>query len=212
MHKRINWALALIITVSALTSLASVETDKSIKIDPSFYNITPYDLVYGNDDAPIKVLEYYSLTCPHCAYFYINVFPPLKKKYIDTGKVKWIKRLYVRDRAALEGTLLLNCVDKSKRENYLRILLAKQSNWAFQKNPGEVLENIANLGGISKQNFQKCMDNKKAAHEMHALTTKAVEVAGVTGTPSFYVNLEKLEAFSDQAFKDRFNEILAIKK
>ena len=89
-----NWLLALIIT--ALTSIVSAayedkdaSENKAIpKIDQSFYKVTPYDIVYGSDNAAIEVLEYFSLTCSHCSYFYQSIFPELQKKYIETGKVK----------------------------------------------------------------------------------------------------------------------------
>jgi protein-disulfide isomerase len=216
--QKTNWLLALIIT--ALTSIVSAayedkeasENKASQNIEQSFYKVSPYDIVYGNDNASIEVLEYFSLTCSHCSYFYLSIFPELKKKYIDTGKVKWIKRLYVGDRAAMDGSLLLNCVDKSMRKKYLNILLSKQSNWAFQQDPGAVLSNIASLGGISNKKFQDCMDDKKSGQGIKALTIKAVENAKIMGTPTFYINKEKLNIFSDQAFKERFKEILSNKK
>lgn len=217
MSKKNSWILALLISFFSFSLIAKAEksfdaevnSNQSIeKIDASFYTINSYDMVYGKEDAPIQVIEYYSLSCPHCAYFYLSVFPDLKKKYIDSGKVRWIKRIYVRDKAAMEGALLLSCVEESRRENYLRILLDKQSNWAFGQNSMEVLGNIASLGGLSKQTFQKCMDDKKTEHNIKAITIKAVEVAKISGTPSFYVNQEKLLAYSDKDFKNKFDEIL----
>lgn len=217
MQRTSNFLLLVMIALTSFVSAAfedrEASSNQALKIiDKSFYNVNPQDIVYGNDKAPIEVLEYFSLTCPHCAYFYLSIFPDLKKKYIDTGRVKWIKRLYIGDRAALEGSLLLSCVDISKRNIYLDILLSKQSNWAFRKDPGEVLQNIAGLGGISQDKFQNCIDDKKMQHQLKAITIKALEVANISGTPTFYINNEKLDIFSDQAFIDKFNEILANKK
>ncbi len=219
MQRRINQKMrflhiiiSLLFSFSAPIAIANgVESNISItKIDPSFYKISPHDIVYGKSDASISVLEYYSLTCPHCAYFYLKIFPSIKRKYIDTGYVKWIKRLYVIDQASMDGSLLLNCIqDDKQRKNYLTILLSKQSSWAFQKDPSEVLSNIASLGGINHQKFQKCMKDKDAEHRIKSLSIKAINEAKIEGTPSFYINAEKLEAFSEKSFTDSFDKILA---
>ena len=80
----------------------------------NFFEPQVNDLTYGKSDAPIQVLEYYSLTCPHCSYFYLNSFPNLKRDYIDKGNVKWIKRSYTADLPSLKATMFLSCVPKDR--------------------------------------------------------------------------------------------------
>ena len=137
-RKRTSYILAFVLASIAFANFANaIETDASteaVKIIPTnFYKAEPYDIVYGKENAPIQVLEYYSLTCPHCSQFYSSVFPDLKKEYIDSGKVKWIKRGLVMDLQSMKGELLLACASKEFRERYLKILLSKQSSWAYQK-------------------------------------------------------------------------------
>jgi len=213
MRRRTNFSLAFIFALVAFVGLANAteaEAPKeALKIIPaSFYQLEPYDIVYGKEDAPIIVLEYYSLTCPHCAQFYLSSFQDLKKEYIDSGKVRWIKRSLVMDLQSMKGTLLLGCVKAESRENYLKILLTKQSSWAYQRNFINVLANIASLGGMSNKSFQACMNDDEQEHIIRGISIKASHEAKISGTPTFYVNAEKLTVFSEKSFKDRFNDIL----
>ena len=213
MGKKNNYIIALIFGALAFVSFvnANAVTDDALqKIDISFYKTNPYDIVYGKEDAPIQVLEYYAVSCTHCAYFYLNVFPPLKQKYIDDGRVRWIKRSYVVDQASMQGSLFLNCFDGDQRKNYLKILLAKQSNWIFAKDDArKTLGNIARLGGMSQQTFQQCMNNKETEHQIRVVTNQAIKVAKISGTPTLYVNQERILNFSEQSFAESFNAILA---
>lgn len=167
-----------------------------------------YDIVYGKNDAPVQVLEYYSLTCPHCSHFYTHSFPKLKQDYIDTGKVKWIKRSYTIDKQSLKGTMLLECVDKDKRENYLKILLNKQSNWAYQKDFITILENIASLGGMKKETFKECMENKELELKITNASQQAREALKITGTPSFFINKEYKKVYSENSFREALDSAL----
>lgn len=191
----------------AFASLASAENNIDDLFKPKYLS----DIVHGNNDAPITVLEYYSLSCPHCSYFYASIFPSLKKEYIDTGKVKWIKRSYAIDSASLKGTMLIECVEKERRENYLKILLAKQANWAYQKDFIHILSNIASLGGMNIDKFNNCMNNKTNEKLISEASNNARELLKISGTPSFFVNKEQVKVYSENAFKQVFDKLLAEK-
>lgn len=178
------------------------------KIDSAIFDIKPRDYVYGNDDAKIEVIEYFSLTCPHCENFFVNIFPELKKEYIDTGKVKWIKRSFVTDSSSLKGTMLLYCVDKPDFEKYLRILLNKQSSWAYNQDPLPILKNIALLGGISSKKFSECMGNKELSQEITVSANEATRTLKLTGTPAFFINHEKVTLYTLKSFKDHLDKLL----
>lgn len=195
----------LSLAVEAFNSAQSNEPPKTI--DQSFYKISDYDIVYGQEDAPIKVLDYYSLTCPHCAYFQESLFPKIYKTYIETGKVQWIKRIYVMDPQGTDGGMLIFCVDKLKRENYLKILLSKRSNWVLAQDYQAVLENIARLGGMSEKDFKACMDNKQLEENLKLIALKARK-AGINGTPMIYVNGERLFVDSEKSFSQTFDKLL----
>lgn len=166
------------------------------------------DYEYGNDDAPIVVYEYFALTCPHCEYFYLSIFPKLKSKYIDTGKVKWIKRSYAIDSASQKGSLLLLCSGKDEYQKYLGVLLTKQSSWAYQKDPIPVLKNIASLGGMSAEKFNKCQEDKALIVELQKTADEAKKVLKIPGTPAFYINGQYTKLYTLNAFEEHFEKIL----
>ena len=210
MQKISNIIFAIIVLLFALPNLALANKPPEPEkiIGSEFYSLNSMDYVYGKDDAPIQVLEYFSLTCPHCSYFYENIFPKLKEEYIDTGKVKWIKRPFILDHASMKGSMLMACIDKNNYESYLKILLIKQANWAYQKDFISVLSNIASLGGMGKKKFDQCMNDKKTEQAIHNITIEARDKLKISGTPSFYINNEYLTNFSYEAFRDHFDKML----
>ncbi len=181
-------------------------------INAEIFRAAPYDITYGLENAPIQVLEYFSLTCPHCSKFYEDIFPLLKKEYIDSGKVRWVKRSFITDANALSGSMLLNCVDSDKEESYLKILFSKQSNWAYQKDAVVILRNIASLGGMSGQDFSKCMSNKAREKTIINTSNQAKEILKISGTPAFYINQTSVSVFSHKTFKEYLDKLLLEKK
>jgi protein-disulfide isomerase len=196
-----NYILIILLAVANLASAGNPS-------EANIFQPGQYDVIYGKEDAPIQVLEYFALTCPHCSYFYENNFPSLKKEYIDTGKVRWIKRSFSSDQQSLKGTMLLSCIKKDRRESYLKILLSKQSNWAYQQDFIEILSNIASLGGMSKQDFNKCMNDASLEKSIRESDKKAKDDLDMKGTPSFYVNKKIVEVYSNDSFKNIFDELL----
>lgn len=172
------------------------------------YNPGSYDFVSGSSDAPIKILEYFSLTCPHCENFHTNVFPKLKKEYIDTGKVMWIKRSYMTDKSSEAGTLLLNCIDKSSYEAFLNILLTKQASWAYQSDFIDRLRNIAGLGGMSAEKFNACMENKNLESNLRRLDNRSKKFLKIKGTPVFYLNKKKVDVYNYKSFSSIIDKTL----
>ncbi|MCT4635823.1 MAG: DsbA family protein [Rickettsiales bacterium] len=172
------------------------------------YNPGPYDFVSGSSEAPVKILEYYSLTCPHCENFHTNVFPRLKKEYIDTGKVMWIKRSYMTDKSSEAGTLLLNCIDKSRYEAFLNILLTKQASWAYQTDFLDKLRNIAGLGGMNAEKFDVCMNNKNLESALRRLDHRSKKFLKIKGTPVFYINKKKVDVYSYKSFATLIDKTL----
>ena len=137
MIKRISLVLIILTSFTALADPNVIEItenkgpDRTISSD--LYELEAFDIVYGKSDAPIQVLEYYSLVCKHCSVFYLDTFEQIKKAYIDTGKVRWIKRSLAVFPQAVKATLLLSCVGEETREKYLKLLLKKQESWSYQK-------------------------------------------------------------------------------
>ncbi len=121
------------------------------------------DYVLGKRNAPVLLIEYASLSCPHCAHFSNTVLPELEKKYINTGKLAYILRQFPLNEPAMRAAMLVDCVGSSSEEQYYvfsRVLFDAQNRWAFDSNFMEGLETIAGVGGISKAQFKNCVNDK----------------------------------------------------
>jgi protein-disulfide isomerase len=154
------------------------------------------DVVLGSDKAPVTIIEYASMTCPHCAHFSATTFPELKKRYIDTGKVRFIFREFPFDKLAAAAFMLARCADKEGGpERYMAVvetLFAKQDEWVVQDNPVVPLKNIAKQLGFSEQSFNACLTNQQVLNAIEDVRNRAVDKLGVNSTPTFFINGKKV--------------------
>lgn len=154
------------------------------------------DMALGSDKAPVTVIEYASMTCPHCAHFSETTFPELKKRYIDTGKVRYIFREFPFDKLAAAGFMLARCASKNGGgEKYMAVvetLFAKQNEWVVTDNPVAPLSNIAKQLGFTDDSFKACLTDQKVLNGIEAVRNRAVEKLGVNSTPTFFVNGKKV--------------------
>lgn len=148
------------------------------------------DQVIGKDDAPVTIVEYASFTCGHCANFHTNTFPKLKEKYIDTGKVKLIFRVFPTGPAELSiaAGMLAHCAGKDKYFAMTSALFETQRNWASSADPIPVLLKLANQAGISDEKFRECLSDKQLAQEIQMTGVRGYQTFGVEGTPTFFIN------------------------
>jgi protein-disulfide isomerase len=149
------------------------------------------DVVIGSDKAPVTVIEYASMTCPHCAHFTATTFPELEKRYIDTGKVRFIFREFPLDALAAAGFMLARCAGKDKFMPIVETLFAKQNDWVVQK-PIEPLKAIAKQFGFSEESFNECLANQKVLDDIQAVRDRAAGKLGVNSTPTFFINGKRL--------------------
>jgi protein-disulfide isomerase len=153
------------------------------------------DLVLGNADAPITVVEYASMTCGHCATFHNAVWPKLKQKYVDTGKVRFIMREFPLDNLAAAASMLARCAGEGKTYPLIAALFARQDDWAFvRSNPVPELFKFAKQAGFTQESFDKCLTDQKLLDDITATRTRAVETFGVSATPTFFINGKKMTA------------------
>jgi protein-disulfide isomerase len=171
------------------------------------------DLSLGAADAKVTVVEYASMTCPHCAHFTNDVFENFKKKYIDTGKVRYIFRDFPLDNLAAAVSMLARCVDADKALPMIETFYAKQQDWAFAEgSPVPKLFDIAKQAGFTQESFDKCLTNQKLLDQITAERTRASETFGVNATPTFFINGKKLqEAPTLEAFDKVLEPLLAAK-
>ena len=145
------------------------------------------DQVLGKADAPVTIVEYASMTCPHCAHFHETTLPAIKAKYIDTGKARLIFREFPFDPRAEAGFMLARCSDT----NYfpmVDVLFKQQENWAAAQNAQEALLNISKLAGFSQQTFEACLTNQKLLDDVRAVRDRGAKEFGVDSTPTFFIN------------------------
>ena len=149
------------------------------------------DVALGSDSAPVTIIEYASMTCPHCAHFSETTFPELKKRYIDTGKVRYVMREFPLDALAAAGFMLARCAGPDKYETVVETLFAKQADWVTQK-PIEPLKAIAKQFGFTEESFDTCLANQKVLDDIQAVRDHAVNKLGVNSTPTFFINGKRL--------------------
>lgn len=166
----------------------------------------------GQSTAPVTVIEYASMTCPHCARFNAEVFPQFKAKYIDSGHVYYILREFPLDPRATGGFMLARCASDDKYFAMVDVLFEQQKNWAFVEAKDVVpgLLQIAKQAGITQERFDACLKDKNIEAGINAVQNRAKTVFKVSGTPTFFVNgkradgelsIEELDALVEPLLK-----------
>lgn len=150
------------------------------------------DFVMGSPSAPVTVIEYASLTCPHCAHFHESVLPKLKSAYIDSGKIRLVFRDFPLDGYALRASMLARCSGRDRFFGFLDILFKRQKQWAASADPMAELARVAALGGMSAEEFKACLENKKIETQVLEQRQEAEKIFAVNSTPSFIFNGKKV--------------------
>lgn len=148
------------------------------------------DQVLGNADAPVTIVEYASMTCPHCAAFHATTLPEIKAKYIDTGKAKLILREFPFDPRA-EAAFMLSRCSNDKYYAMADVLFKQQSNWARAEDAQAALLQISKLAGFSQESFTACLTNQKLLEDIRAVRTRGADEFKVDSTPTFFINGDK---------------------
>ncbi|MBO6782137.1 MAG: DsbA family protein [Alphaproteobacteria bacterium] len=143
--------------------------------------------VIGSEDAPVTVIEYFSLTCPHCAAFHNGAYAELKEKYVDTGKVKFVYRDFPLDGVGLRAAMMARCVDEKRYPGVIQVLFKTQENWARSADPVAELQKIGALAGLGAEAFESCVQSDALANGILAQRQEA-SAAGVRSTPTFEIN------------------------
>ena len=146
------------------------------------------DKVMGDPAAPVTMIEYASLTCPHCAAFANEVFTALKAKYIDTGKVRYILREFPLDQLALAAVMGARCAPADQFFPIIEMLFREQKDWAFIENSGPALMARLAKHGLDEAAFTKCLEDRDLQDKIIAIEDQANTTFGVDGTPAFFIN------------------------
>ena len=147
------------------------------------------DIVLGSETAPVTIVEYASLTCSHCRNFAVKTFPELKKRYIDTGKVRYILREFALNDVDFLAIVIARCAPKERQFPLIETLFEKQDQWAVNT-PVPPLMTIAKQAGFTDESFKACAANQKLIEGVKAQREAGVKF-GVQSTPTFFINGEK---------------------
>jgi len=153
------------------------------------------DMALGSDKAAVTITEYASMTCPHCAAFNEQVFPKIKKEYIDSGKVRYIFREFPLDIKAAAGSMLSRCIANGDAPKYFAVtdmLFRSQADWVT-KNTTETLTRIGKQAGLSQQQVEACLKDQALLDKIAADQKYASEVLKVDSTPTFFINGERIK-------------------
>ena len=167
--------------------------------------LTQDDRILGNPEAPITIVEYASLTCPHCAHFENDVLPELKKKWIDSGRVKLVLRDFPLDEPALRAAMIARCAPPDRFYAYVDTFFAAQDKWVMARDYHEALARLVKLGGMSKEQFDNCLKNSALENKIVEGRLLASKELDVNSTPTFFINGTK---FSGAPTVEEFDKVL----
>ena len=146
------------------------------------------EMAIGPEDAPVTIVEYMSMTCPHCAAFHSQTFEGIKEKYVDTGKVRFILREFPLDARAMAAIMLARCAPEGQYFPMVSALFKSQNNWATAQDGRAALLQMAKLAGFTQESFEACLTNQKLLDDVTKVREMAANDFGVQSTPTFFIN------------------------
>ena len=207
--------LASTVLTAVPLSFAAAAAPDQIPMDALMKKAALPDMVMGDAKAPVTIIEYASMTCPHCAHFQETTFPELKKRYIDTGKVRYIFREFPLDNLAAAAFMLARCageLDSGKYYAMIDTMFAQQRTWAVEK-PIPPLMAIAKQAGFTEKSFDECLANQKLLNGIEDVRQRGIKDYQVESTPTFFVNgTRKVGALTIDEMAKVIDPMLAEKK
>lgn len=144
----------------------------------------------GDAEAPVTIIEYSSLTCPHCASFHNEVLPDLKKKYVETGKVRMVFRDFPLNEPAVDAAVLAHCAGPDRYVGFLDVLFQTQASWASSPDPREALKQLGKLGGLDEGQMDACFNDESMVDGVLQSRLQGQNEHKVQSTPTFVINGE----------------------
>ena len=163
------------------------------------------DMTIGNSESRVTVVDYSSLTCPHCATFHAEIFPKLKEEYIDTGKVNLIFREVYFDGPGLWASMVARCRDKVAFFPTIDLLFRKQDVWSSSSSQIDIVNGLTSIGkqvGLSDKEVLDCLKDRDKAKDLVAWYKNNSANDSIDSTPTIIVNGEKLSNRSYPSLKE----------
>lgn len=141
----------------------------------------------GVATAPVTIIEYSSLTCPHCAAFHTQTLPELTKRYIDTGKVRLVLRDFPLDETALKASVIAHCAGPERAPKFVQVFFTQQQSWARAADPVQALTQLARLGGLGEAEIKACLADKDLENAILQARLDGEQKYDIRSTPSFII-------------------------
>ena len=149
---------------------------------------TSQDNYLGKEFAPVVMIEYASLTCPHCKHFHDTVVEKLIPTYIESGKLKYVYRDFLRNKQDLTAAKITHCVEPDRYFGFVKAFFKAQDNWAFTPEFEKSLRDISKLGGVDDKKFDACQADKDMEDKLIKVVKDAQSILEVSSTPTIYIN------------------------
>ena len=149
------------------------------------------EMSVGKADAKVTIVEYMSMTCPHCARFHNETYDAIKAKYVDSGQVRFVVREFPFDPRAAAAFMLARCAPEGQYFPMISMLFKQQEQWAAAQNGRDALLQMSKLAGFTQESFEACLTNQKLLDDVQATMQKGDKDFGVKATPTFFVNGKK---------------------
>lgn len=149
------------------------------------------DMVLGNPDAAVEIIEYASYTCPYCARFHANQFKDLKADYIDTGLIRFVYREVYFDRPGLWASMIARCAGEERFHGITNLIYEQQQDWARETNPAALVEKLKTIGrtvGMTDEVLDACMQDAALAQSLVSWYEANRDADGVNSTPTLFIN------------------------
>jgi len=193
-------ALASAVPAAATTAVQAKQPED----DGGQIPVGPEERSLGPADAPATIIEYASLTCPHCASFHSETWPEIREGYVESGMARFVLRDFPLDRLALAAAMLARCVSESRYFMFIDLLLSRQTEWAKAEDPLAALTELAGMVGLNKEAGSSCLEDEALAKRVLSTRREGKERFQISSTPTFLIYTRRkitgnqaLEAFAE---------------
>jgi protein-disulfide isomerase len=166
------------------------------------------DMILGDPNAPIEIIEYSSMTCPHCAAFHVNTLPELKAQYLDTGRAKLVFREFPLDRVALGVSVIARCMGEERFFDFIDVMFRTQEQWSRSDDPIGEIKKIVRMGGQDPDMVDACLEDQALIDGVLAVRLAGDEQYDISSTPTFIVDGENVPGnMSFEKFDDLLRDL-----
>jgi protein-disulfide isomerase len=184
---------------AAVTSDTSVDVADNADENADLDTASIPDMMIGNQDAKVTVIEYASYTCPHCASFHAGTYKVLKRDYIDTGKINFVFREVYFDRYGLWASMIARCAGPDKFFGMTDLMFKNQSLWTRAGEPAAIIDELRKIGrlaGMDGDTLEACLNDDEKAKTLVAWYQEKAGADNIDSTPSFVINGKKYSNMS----------------